>query len=354
LLGNSSNTYCKRNSVPEVSETNGICKSAGGASGESAASMLIAKTVTSGDGLYADTYENGRYVYRGAAPTNYLWLDLNGNGSKDESTETFRIMSVETDNTIKVVSQNTIGNIVWDPGYDTVIDGVTSASSTTGTRYSSTSTDYCSSTAATYNYAGCNAWGSSTTTLDANGNNVTVMPKETGSSTTYTLPEKEAYLNTYLNTTYLNSINTAVQNKIATHTYNVGNLKNASDQTLATDISQESAYKWIGKIGLINATDYVRASSRSACTSSVYEYNMSYCYNYSDTHNYLFHSANAWTLSPCSYSSSNHVWFVASVWSLSNSVAYTSNFGVFPSFYLTSDISLSGEGTLGVPYEIVS
>ena len=29
-------------------------------------------TVTSGDGLYKDTYETGRYVYKGANPNNYI------------------------------------------------------------------------------------------------------------------------------------------------------------------------------------------------------------------------------------------------------------------------------------------
>jgi len=306
-----------------------VQKTSGGGSssgGTNAATMLASKAVTSGDGLYTDPVETGRYVYRGADPDNYIWLDLNGDTSKTDN-ETYRIMSVEENNTIKVVAQNNIGDMAWDAS---------------GNR---TATGYCSSTY-------CNAWGSSTTTLDANGNNVTVMPREAGSSTTYALPTNEASLNTYLNTTFLNGINSNLQSKIATHTYNVGNLKYASGQTLETDISQESAYKWSGKIGLMNATDYVRASTNSACTN-VYAYsNTPACYNNSDTHNYLFHSEYAWTMSPYSDSYSGYVWYVYSVGDINIDDAYNSNYGVWPSFYLTSDTGLSGKGTSGEPYEI--
>ena len=33
---------------------------------------LMSNTVTSGDGLYADEYETGRYVYKGTDPNNYI------------------------------------------------------------------------------------------------------------------------------------------------------------------------------------------------------------------------------------------------------------------------------------------
>jgi len=332
-----------------VQKTSGGGSSSGGTSTATVGGNQVA-LATNGDGLYTDPVETGRYVYRGAEPDNYIWLDLNGDEAKTDN-ETYRIMSVESDGTIKVVAQNSLGNIPFDPGYSTVIDGVTSASSTEGTRYSSTSTDYCyRSSASSYN--GCNAWGSSTTTLDSLENSVTVMPREAGGSTTYTLPSTEAYLNTYLNTTFLSSVDTDLQNKIATHTFNVGPLKDVSGQTLETDISQESAYKWSGKIGLMNATDYVRASTNTACISAYEYWDTSDCYNNSDTHNYLFHSAEAWTMSPRSRSNSLFVWIVYSAGKMGSNNAFSSNYGVWPSFYLTSDISLSGEGTSGEPYEI--
>ena len=43
--------------------------------------------VTSGDGLYEDEYEEGRYVYRGANPNNYI----------EFNNELWRIIAKETD-----------------------------------------------------------------------------------------------------------------------------------------------------------------------------------------------------------------------------------------------------------------
>ena len=62
--------------------------------------------VTSGDGLYEDEYENGRYIYRGADPNNYVLFN----------NQVWRIVSIENDGTIKIV--NTMpypenGNWIW-------------------------------------------------------------------------------------------------------------------------------------------------------------------------------------------------------------------------------------------------
>ncbi len=73
-------------------------------SGESAADKLIATAVTTGDGLYADTYEEGRYVYKGASPNNFI--TFNG--------EPWRIMAVEADGTLKIRKNGSIRNMVWD------------------------------------------------------------------------------------------------------------------------------------------------------------------------------------------------------------------------------------------------
>jgi len=319
-----------------------------------ASEFLKSKTVTSGDGLYKDPIENDRYVYKGANPDNYIWLDLNNDTSKTDN-EIYRIVSIELDNTIKVVSQNSIGNIVFDPGYETIISGITSASSVEGTRYSSISTDYCYQNSGTeINYYGCNMWGSKTTVLDSSGINVSAIPRDLN-DVAYTLPNNEAHVNTYLNTVFLNSIDVEIQNKITTHLFNIGILHYSSEQSLATDVVQESAYKWRGKIALINATDYVKASTNGSCTSA-YEYNHTpACYNNSVNHNYLFRSKFEWSLTPSSYSSPISLWDIYTEnWLGANTYAHSNNLETRPSFYLSSDIILSGEGTFSVPYEIIS
>ncbi len=61
--------------------------------------------VTSGDGLYSDKYEDGRYFYRGGNPNNYITFNNEFAG--------WRIVSIELDGTIKIIKNESIGNIVW-------------------------------------------------------------------------------------------------------------------------------------------------------------------------------------------------------------------------------------------------
>lgn len=59
----------------------------------------------SGDGLFADVYENGRYFFKGADPNNYI--TFNG--------EEWRILSVEYDDTIKIVKSSALEeSMPWD------------------------------------------------------------------------------------------------------------------------------------------------------------------------------------------------------------------------------------------------
>jgi len=69
-----------------------------------AADKLIDTAVTTGDGLYADEYEEGRYVYKGANPNNYITFN----------NETWRILSVENDGTLKIMKKDSIGNMAFD------------------------------------------------------------------------------------------------------------------------------------------------------------------------------------------------------------------------------------------------
>ena len=60
--------------------------------------------VESGDGLYEDEYEAGRYVYKGANPNNYITFN----------NETWRILSIEADGRIKIVRDELLSSRVWD------------------------------------------------------------------------------------------------------------------------------------------------------------------------------------------------------------------------------------------------
>ncbi len=307
---------------------------------------LTTKTVTSGDGLYSDNTESGRYVYKGANPNNYITL----------GSDTYRIISVESDGTLKVIKNGSIGGKKFDLGYSTNISGVTGASSVTETRYSSASTDYCYQIqgTASSNYYGCKVWGSKTTMLDSNGKNVTTMPREVG-GTSYNLPSTEAYLNTYLNNDWYNSLSSTVQSKIVTHLFNVGVTK-YNETNLSNTITQEKAYKWKGKVGLMTVSDYVKASTNSACTSVSTYYSTSSCYNNSATHNWIFAGpagkTYSWTISPFSYSTADFEFNVYGGGYLYYLDYANYSRGVAPVLYLSSDITLTGEGTKGSPYQV--
>ena len=75
---------------------------------ESAADKLIGTAVTTGDGLYSDTYEAGRYVYKGANPNNFITFN----------NEEWRIIAVEADGTLKIRKNTSNGNMVWDEEYE--------------------------------------------------------------------------------------------------------------------------------------------------------------------------------------------------------------------------------------------
>ena len=288
-----------------------------------AADKLKENVVTTGDGLYADTTEAGRYIYRGGNPNNYIKL----------GSDMYRIISVESDNTLKVIKNGSIGDKAFDEGR---------------ARHSTSSTDYCTST------NGCNVWGSKTTMFDTNGNNVTQMPREVG-GTLYNLPEKEATLNTYLNNDWYNSLSSNVKKLIVSHMFNVGVTK-YHETSLLNTISQEKAYKWKGKVGLMNPSDYVKASTNSVCDSEDAYFSNKSCYHNSATHNWIYAGPVAkrysWIISPSSYSAIQ-VFLVSSDGNLYNyNASASSGSGAAPVLYLSSNISLGGEGTSDNPYTV--
>lgn len=65
---------------------------------------LKALAVTEGDGLYKDEYEEGRHIYKGADPSNYITFN----------NELWRILSIENDGTVKIVRDDLLESMVWD------------------------------------------------------------------------------------------------------------------------------------------------------------------------------------------------------------------------------------------------
>jgi len=271
--------------------------------------QLKEKKVTEGDGLYEDIYEENKYIYRGGNPNNFISFN----------DELWRIISIEADNTLKIIRNESIGYIAFDSkGYrDSTSNGV-------GGTYCAQGSN------------GCNAW-------NVNDN----FANETKSGTVL----KDAELNTYLNVTYLNTINEDAK-YIENHNFNVGSPGNTSDtEDIATDIQQEALYKWNGKIGLMNITDLLKATTNTTCTSlkdGVDSNTTCYC----NTNNWMVPTTGyIWTISPYS-TTSYSLWIVGSSYCASNDRAISTYIGVLPVIYLNENITLSGNGTKDKPYII--
>ncbi len=310
-------------------------------------SELKNEAVTSDDGLYADYTEDGRYVYKGINPNNYIKL----------GDDMYRIIAVEKDNTLKVIRSKSIGSMIIDPGYSNSIAGVTEENSIIGTRYSSNKSDYCYFSDDFSNYFGCNVWGSKYTMLDASENNVTQMRKKTsGDPNLYNLPDKEAYLNTYLNDVWYEGLDNGVQSIIVNHIFYVGHVNISSNETLEENVKQEQFYKWRGKIGLVGIVDYVKGNSNTTECGNINDdcNNFQICKstNWLKRLSYSI-SSHIWTITPSTIEVGNHYqWFINTTDEITKNQAYNSKY-VHPVFFLSSNISLKGYGTESGPYVIV-
>ena len=289
------------------------------------------KAGTSCDGeLTEDSTEPGRYIYRGSNPCNYITFNGENAG--------WRIVSIESDGTMKIVRNTSFTPAPWD---------------TQNTRKNSNNT-YCTSS------YGCNAWAATSnlvgtpsefTLYNPNGNSTTDTTTYSGTVT------QDSSLNTFLNGEYYNNASSNAsylgsdKGYIVAHNFYVGTPGNNTDEeTIALDSQQEKSYIWNGNVGLIQATDYLKASTDTSCTSLKAANSSPYpCGN----GNYLKPSAGwCWTISPLVSSNRNNVWGVSSGGGLSSGAAnYESGF-VRPAVYLSSNINLKGEGSSGTPYYI--
>lgn len=225
----------------------------------------------SGDGLYADEYEDEKCIYKGVNPNNYITFN----------NEEWRILSVESDGTIKIILNRGLGNRTWDNLM-------------------------------------ANDWTSST-------------------------------LNTYLNGDYLTSI-TENSDKIASHNWNIGAVT-ADNNDLVDQITKENEKIWEGKVGLVSASEYLRANSnKEQCeTFSLNNSNNTVC----SATNWIFNilgSSSFWFLS--SEANSGEFVFYVGVNGRIGSDLSDSYSQVLPVIYLTQDIKISGNGTQDDPYTI--
>ena len=164
---------------------------------------------------------------------------------------------------------------------------------------------------------------------------------------------RSADLNTYLNGTYYNSLNSTARSQIVSHNFSVGagywdSQGNTSD--LTDQVNAENEQLWNGKVGLATATEYLRSNSNTSnCrTIALVNNNFNTCKNTT----WMFNSANWWTMF-ASTNNMNIAFYVRSDGYFSGSSYLVENsLGVRPALYLSSSVKLSGSGTSSDPYTI--
>ena len=278
--------------------------------------------VTEGDGLYEDIYEEGRYVYRGQDPDNYI--TFNG--------ETWRIIAKETDGTYKIIRNAVLANRAFDKA----------------NHRSTANNSYCDNP-----QYGCGVYAAVSGTFSS--------PSGSQSGTV----TEDSSIKIYLNDDYYtNNINATAKGQMISHSFNIGAVEmldqsGAEADSIEKNIAGEKMYQWTGNVGLANVSDILRASTNPLCTSvttsSIYEdaCNSNYLLD-KGTESSLYY----WTINACSFESgdnSNLVWggFVRSSDATVNYDLAAGRYAPRPVVFLKSDTTLSGSGTLDDPFTIV-
>ena len=297
------------------------------------------KLVTTGDGLYKSETDPGRLIYRGANPNNRIFLKEDGTNNT-----LYRIVSYETDGTIKIVRDEKLStNIAWDSANARKSDG--------------TNDTYCTSE------YGCNVWGNQETMLHNGlslGDNFHYFYYESPNATTLSEgpsgkvgnnSKKEASLNEYLNKTWLTNY---LSNYIDNHSWNVGGIYYTPiDKGILKEKEEEKQFNWIGKIGLLNITEYAESSTNSTCTSVKSNYSSSSELPCKEE-NWAIYNKNyhQWSISPILSNGCYRLWYVNASGYFIYTSAYSTGVGVRPAFYLKSGTDLTGNGASGTEYTI--
>ena len=280
-------------------------------------------TVTDGDGLYKDIYEEERCVYRGQDPDNYIMF----NG------ELWRIVAKEADGTYKIIKNDVLANRAYDEA----------------NRRTTENNSYCASP-----QYGCGVY--------AAVEGIFSSPSGSQSGTV----TEDSSIKIYLNDDYyVNNINETAKGQMTSHSFNIGAVENldqsgAEADSIEKNIAGEKMYQWTGNVGLANVSDILRASTNPLCTSATTSYNGTNECN----SNYLLDKGSAselqyWTINAYSSESggsSFQVWdgYVRSSYASLNYIrAYRSNYAPRPVVFLKSDTTLNGSGTSDDPFTIV-
>ena len=160
---------------------------------------------------------------------------------------------------------------------------------------------------------------------------------------------RPATLNTYLNETYYNSLNSIAKSQIVVSNFSIGG-DTWDNNNMSTQVSNENSNKWYGNIALPTLSEYIRTNSnKSKCgTVSLINDNYSSCVSTGWMDN-----NDIWrVLTPYS-GNSNSVFYINSYGNINYMRVYDSQDAVRPVVYLSSEVKITGgNGTQSNPYTI--
>ena len=279
--------------------------------------------VESGDGLYKDSYESGRYIYRGSNPNNYI--TFNG--------ETWRIIAKEADGTYKIIRNDVLPNREFDEA----------------NHRSTENNTYCQNPS-----YGCGVYAA------VSGEFSSLSGNQKGTVT------EDSSIKIYLNEDYyVNNINETAKEQMTSHIFNIGAVENldesgAEADSIGKNIEGEEMYTWTGNVGLANVSDILKASTNPLCTSATTsnngtnECNSNYLLDRGTASSLYYWTINAYSRESGGYSSYAWSGYVNSSYAYVNgSYAGYSRNAPRPVVFLKAETTLSGEGTQSNPYTIV-
>ena len=282
--------------------------------------------VESGDGLYEDSYEDGRLIYRGQNPNNYIMFN----------DELWRIVAKEADGTYKIIRNDVLANRAYDEA----------------NHRSTEKNSYC-----TDPQHGCGVYAAVSGTFSS--------PSGSQSGTV----TEDSSIKIYLNDDYyVNNINATAKGQMTTHSFNIGAVEwldqsGAEADSIEKNIAGEKMYIWTGNVGLANVSDILRASTNPLCTSATDQGIKIQEGQVTCDSNYLFEIPDMtgyWAINASSNGSggySNRAWYAARASGLvgidSNRAYRSSYYAPRPVVFLKSSTTLSGSGTSEDPFTIV-
>lgn len=309
-----------------ISEFNGDCTIAKSVN-FAGISMDLKENDSNKDGLYLDDETTGtdvtlpyasKYYFKGTEPNNYVVL----------SKRCYRIINVAQNDTLKVIYEGSADS----KGNCTQVSTISSGS------------------------IGKSAWNTNTKNSEDGVNNwydngSVLRTFLTGANKTLVLKGSSKTINLEENV-----------NDITTGVYYVGkvNYDKYTKQTLATDVEQErtnkseyapekAIYDYTTTFGLINVSDYVKASANAECENALSAMSGSaLCAE----KNYLYKAKYKWWTLNAGYTD-DHVWTIDKKGILTQTAASDASAYVRPVFYISNTVKLSGTGTSSDPYKVI-